>query len=95
MKDKTEEKLIKGLQAFDRLEKSAPPRESFNLMINEIRQRQKRELIWFMVAALFIVSITVLILINEPILYAAGQLLFLMVAGIVVYVRKSRVKQHE
>ncbi|MDZ5710581.1 DUF5345 family protein [Jeotgalibacillus haloalkalitolerans] len=95
MKDKTEEKLIKGLQAFDRLEKSPPSRESFNLMINEIRQRQKRELIWFLVIAILIVSTTVLVLINEPVLYAASQLLFLMVAGIIMYVRKSRVKQHE
>ncbi|MFB1081505.1 DUF5345 family protein [Jeotgalibacillus sp. JSM ZJ347] len=95
MKDKTEEKLIKGLQAFDRLEKSPPPRESFNLMITDIRQRQKRELIWFLVAALLIVSLTVLVLINEPVLYAAGQLLFLMVAGVVLYVRKIMVKQHE
>ncbi|AJD89329.1 hypothetical protein JMA_00120 [Jeotgalibacillus malaysiensis] len=95
MKDKTEEKLIKGLQAFDRLEKSPPSRESINLMITEIRQRQKKELIWFLVIALLIVSATVLILVNEPVLYAAGQLLFLAGAGIVLYVRKSRVKQHE
>ncbi|WP_404406547.1 DUF5345 family protein [Jeotgalibacillus malaysiensis] len=95
MRNKTEEKLIKGLQAFDRLEKSPPSRESFNLMITEIRQRQKKELIIFLIAALLIVSITVLVLINEPVLYAAGQLLFLVVAGIVLYVRKSRVKQHE
>lgn len=95
MKDKTEEKLIKGLQAFDRLEKSPPSRESFNLMITEIRRRQKKELILFLIAALLIVSTTVLVLINEPVLYAAGQLLFLVVAGIVLYVRKSRVKQYE
>ncbi|KIL42899.1 hypothetical protein KP77_35290 [Jeotgalibacillus alimentarius] len=94
MKDKTEEKLIRGLEEFDRLDRT-PPRESFTLMIQEIRQRQRKELILFFIAALFIVTLTVMVLINEPILYVAGQLLFLIVAGAVLTIRKKRVKQHE
>ncbi|MBM7580572.1 DUF5345 family protein [Jeotgalibacillus terrae] len=95
MKDKTEEKLIRGLEEFDRLDRTPPPHESFTLMIHEIRQRQRKELILFFIAALFIVTLTVMVLINEPILYVAGQLLFLIVAGVVLAIRKNRVKQHE
>ncbi|TFD96553.1 YxlC family protein [Jeotgalibacillus sp. R-1-5s-1] len=95
--DDIEEKLKEGLRDLDRVTAATPSMEEIHMMMTETRKRQRKELIWFILIALCLITVTLLVLINDPVLYAVGQLLFFIIAGIsgMIYRRRNGVRQHE